>query len=157
MKTSTSLSESFKLRKSVTISERVGKALQGNEMQNVSRDELLAAFELDTEAGVAARNALISGAHFDLWLDPVPAVEILGICSARKRNLQRRGKQTLGFTETLAILRQMGEQGLLVAYVNDRDRGGYYFQLFLDPDSLKVIGCIGVNTFSGDDPATDRV
>jgi hypothetical protein len=124
-------------------------------MQNVSRGELLAAFELDTEAGGAARNSLISGAHFDLWLDPVPAVRLLGICSVRKRNLQRRGKRTVGFTETIASLRELGEQGLLVAYVNDRERGGYYFQLFLDPDSLKVIGCIGVNTASGDDASGD--
>jgi hypothetical protein len=82
MKTSILLSESSRLQKSVMISERLGKALQGNEMQNVSRDELLAAFELDTEAGVAAKNALISGAHFDLWLEPVSAVRLLGICSA---------------------------------------------------------------------------
>jgi hypothetical protein len=138
------------------ISERPGTALQGNEMRNVSRDELLAAFELDTDAGVAAKNALISGAHFDLWLEPVPAVRLLGICSARKRNLQRRGKLTVGFTECIANLREMGERGLLVAYVNDRERGGYYFQLFLDPDPLKVVGCIGVNTASGDDPTGDR-
>ncbi|MBD0741686.1 hypothetical protein [Streptomyces sp. CBMA152] len=125
-------------------------------MESVSRDELLAAFELDTEAGVAARNGLISGAHFDLWLDPVPAVRLLGICSVRQRNLQRRGKRTMGFAETIASLRELDEQGLLVAYVNDRERGGYYFQLFLDPDSLKVIGCIGVSTASGDDVTGDH-
>lgn len=125
-------------------------------MQNVSSGELLAAFELDTEAGVAARDALISGAHFDLWLDPVPAVRLLGICSVRQRNLQRRGKQTVGFADTIASLRNLGEQGLLVAYVNDRERGGHYFQLFLDPAPLKVIGCIGVSTAPGDGAAGDR-
>ena len=125
-------------------------------MQSVSRDDLLAAFELESEAGVAAQNALVSGAHFDLWLDPVPAVRLLGICSARRRNLKRRGKLTVGFTECIATLREMGECGLLVAYVNDRERGGYYFQLFLEADPLKVIGCIGVSAAPGNNSVGDR-
>jgi hypothetical protein len=135
---------------------RPGKLLGGGEMKDVSKDELLAAFELDSEAGVAARDALISGAHFDLWLQPAPAEKILGITLTRRRNLQRRGRPTVGFTETLEALAEMGERGLLVAFVNDRERGGYFFQLFLDPDPLRVIGCIGVSALPADGSTVDR-
>lgn len=51
----------------------------------------------------------------------------------------------------------MGERGLLVAYVDDRKRAGYYFQLYLEPHPLKVVGCIGVNISPEDDPITGPV
>lgn len=123
-------------------------------MGEVSAGELLAAFKSDSEAGTLAQNALRAGAHFDVLLEPIPASRLRGICRGRLGTLQRRGKPTVGATECLASLAEMGERGLLSAYVDDRERAGYYFQLYLDPHPLKVVGCMGVNISPEDDPNT---
>jgi hypothetical protein len=125
-------------------------------MSDVSTGELLAAFDFTSEATVRAKDALISGAQFQVWLEPVPAARLLGICRLRMRTLQRRGKPALGAAECLASLAEAGEQGFLVGYVDDRERRGYYYQLYLDPDPLRVIGCIGVNISPGDDTTDDQ-
>ncbi|WP_159031066.1 hypothetical protein [Streptomyces acidiscabies] len=121
-------------------------------MNEVSASELLDAFRFDSEVSGRVKNALLSGAHFDIWFTPVPAVRLLGICRARVRTLRWRGKPTVGVAECLEGLAEMGEKGLLVAYVDDRERAGYYFQLYLDPNPLKVIGCFGVNISPEDGP-----
>lgn len=123
-------------------------------MGEVSAIELLAAFESDSEAGIQAKNALLSGARFEIWLDPLPASTLRGILRRRVRSLQRRGKPVVGVTECLASLAEKGEQGLLVAYVDDRERAGYLFPLYLDPHPLKVIACMGFDTSSEGDPIT---
>ncbi|MEU3616823.1 hypothetical protein ABZ725_31645 [Streptomyces sp. NPDC006872] len=123
-------------------------------MNEVSASELLAAFEIDSEVTILVKNALTSGAYFQVWLEPIPASRLRGICQGRVRAAQRRGKPTVGAAECLASLAEMGERGLLVGYVNDRERAGYYFKLYLDPHPLKVIGCFGVNISPEDDPIT---
>ncbi|CAM5419100.1 hypothetical protein [Streptomyces aurantiogriseus] len=123
-------------------------------MSEISASELLAAFESDFEAGIQAQNALLSGARFEVWLQPLPASRLLGVCQRRVRTLQRRGKPVVGAMECLASLAEMGERGLLVAYVDDRKRAGHYFRLYLDPHPLKVVGCIGVDISPEDDPVT---
>ncbi|MGV9608896.1 hypothetical protein ACWDR2_34950 [Streptomyces sp. NPDC003631] len=117
-------------------------------MNEVSASELLAAFRTDSEVNTMVKNALNSGAHFQVWLEPISAERLRGIFWGRVRTLQRRGKQAVGVAECLTSLAEMGEQGLLVAYVDDRKRAGYYFKLYLDPHPLKVIGCYGVNILS---------
>ncbi|MGW1247206.1 hypothetical protein [Streptomyces sp. NPDC002535] len=123
-------------------------------MSEVSASELLAAFGFDSEASSRAKDALLSGANFDIWFTPIPATRLLDICRARMSTLRRRGKPTVGAAECLTGLAEMGERGLLVSYVDDRKRAGYYFQLYLDPHPLKVIGCFGVNISPEDDPTT---
>ncbi|MFE2215094.1 hypothetical protein ACFW93_24480 [Streptomyces canus] len=113
-------------------------------MSQVSTSELLAAFDFTSEATVGAKDALISGAPFQVWLDPVPASRLLGICRQRMRTLERRGVPTSGAAECLESLAERGEHGLLVAYLDDRQRKGRYFRLYLDPHPLRVIGCIEV-------------
>ncbi|MGW2437190.1 hypothetical protein OHU17_36410 (plasmid) [Streptomyces goshikiensis] len=108
--------------------------------------ELLAAFEIDSEVTTLAKSALISGAYFNVGLEPIPAETLRGICRGRVRAAQRRGKSTVGAEECLAKLAEKGERGLLVAYVDDRERAGYYFKIYLDPHPLKVVGCFGVDT-----------
>lgn len=121
-------------------------------MTKVSESELLAAFSFDSEASLRAKNALLSGAHFDVWLEPIPATRLLGICRGRVSTLHRRGKVTIGATECLTALAEMGEQGLLVAYVDDRERAGCFYQAYLEPNPLKVVGCMGVNVSPEDGP-----
>ncbi|MGW0942415.1 hypothetical protein ACWD4O_07610 [Streptomyces sp. NPDC002623] len=123
-------------------------------MNGVSASELLAAFEPDSEVSIQAKNALLSGAHLNVWLEPVPASRLLGILGGRVRTMQRRGRPIVGATECLASLAEMGERGLLVAELGHRERVGYYFRLYLDPHPLKVVGCIGIDISPGDDPAT---
>lgn len=65
--------------------------------------------------------------------------------------MQRRRKPTVGVDECLANLADKGDQGLLVAYVDDRERGGYLFPLYLDPQPLKVVACLGLGSTSEDD------
>ncbi|MFB7333852.1 hypothetical protein ACFC00_19745 [Streptomyces adustus] len=112
-------------------------------MSEVSLNELIAAFDSDSEADIRAKNALISGASFEIFPKPLPASMLTGILRARVKSLQRRNKPTIGAAECLASLAEKGEQELLVAYVNDRERGGYLYPLYLDPQPLKVVGCLG--------------
>ncbi|GLV94659.1 hypothetical protein Slala04_61130 [Streptomyces lavendulae subsp. lavendulae] len=128
---------------------------RAGEMNEISASDLLAAFDVESEASSLARDALLSGAHFDVWLDPLPAARLLGICRSRVRNLQRRGKPTVGAAECISSLAEMGERGILVAYVDDRERAGYYFRLYLDPHPLKVVGCLGVDISPEGDSITD--
>ncbi|MEU2862656.1 hypothetical protein ACIQWL_42580 [Streptomyces mirabilis] len=123
-------------------------------MNEVSAGELIAAFDSDSEASIQAKNALISGAPFEIWLKPLPASRLRGILRGRVRSLQRRGKPIVGVAECLVSLAEKGEQGLLVAYVDDRERGGYLFPLYLDPQPLKVVGCLGFGSSSEGDPIT---
>ena len=123
-------------------------------MNEVSASELLAAFETDSEVSIQAKNALLSGAPFDIWLEPLPASRLRGILRGRVRSLQRRGKPVVGVTECLASLAEKGERGLLVAYVDDRERAGYLFPLYLDPQPLKVVGCIGFGSSPEGAPIT---
>lgn len=123
-------------------------------MNEVSASELLAAWEYGSEVGIQAKNALLSGARFEVWLDPVPAPILRGTLRRRVAATQRRGRPVVGATECLASLAETGERGLLVGYVDDRERAGYYFQLYLDPHPLKVIGCVGVGISPGDDAIT---
>ncbi|MGW0466195.1 hypothetical protein ACWDX6_13080 [Streptomyces sp. NPDC003027] len=126
-------------------------------MNQVSASELLAAWESGSEVSVQAKNALLSGAHFNVWLGTVPAPRLRGVLHRRVTATQRRGRPVVGATECLASLAEMGERGLLVGYVDDRERAGYWFQLYLDPHPLKVIGCVGVGISPGDDPVTGSV
>ncbi|MEU3469352.1 hypothetical protein ABZ716_15720 [Streptomyces sp. NPDC006687] len=121
-------------------------------MNEVSASELLAAFESNSDASTQAKNALLSGASFEVWLEPLPASKLRGILRGRLRSLERRGNPVVGATECLASLAEKGELGLLVAYVDDRERAGYLFPLYLDPQPLKVVGCIGFGSSSESDP-----
>ncbi|WP_143120573.1 hypothetical protein [Actinacidiphila alni] len=133
-----------KLKTSASTSGGRGEVSLDDGLSGISASELAASFETDTGVAARAKNAVISGAHFDLWLEPIPAARLLGICRARMAILERRGKPTFGVAECLETLSEMGEQDLLVAYVDDRQRGGRYFRLYLEPDPLKVVACIGV-------------
>ncbi len=127
-------------------------------MSEVRASDLLAVFELDSEAGVQAKNALRAGADAEVWSRHVPASTLRGILQRRLSTLQRRGKPVVGAEECLASLAERGEQGLRVAYVDDRQRAGRYFRLYLDPHPLKVIGCIGVDIVSPeDDPVGESI
>jgi hypothetical protein len=123
-------------------------------VNEVSASELLAAFESDSDASIQAKNALLSGALFEIWLKPRPASMLRGILRGRVGSLQRRGKPVVGITECLAGLAEKGEQGVLVANVDDRERGGYLFRLYLDPQPLKVVGCMGFGSSPEGDPTT---
>ncbi|MEU6520482.1 hypothetical protein [Streptomyces sp. NPDC046978] len=121
-------------------------------MNEVSASEMIAAFDSESEASMQAKNALISGAPFEIYLRPQPASMLCGILRGRVRALQRRGKSTVGVAECLASLDEKHEQGLLVAYVDDRERTGYLYPLYLDPQPLEVVGCMGFRYSSEVDP-----
>ncbi|MFD9366810.1 hypothetical protein ACFWA6_03740 [Streptomyces sp. NPDC060020] len=121
-------------------------------MNEIPASELLAALEADSEVNSLVRNAVISGVHFKVGLELIPAARLLGICLGRVKAAQRHGRPTVGVAECLASLAGMGERVLLVAFANDREGSGYYFKIYLDPDPLKVIGCFGVNVSPEGDP-----
>ncbi|MFF5755968.1 hypothetical protein ACFY7A_11015 [Streptomyces longwoodensis] len=121
-------------------------------MNEVSVSELIAAFDSESEASIQAKSALISGAPFEIWFELQPASKLRGILRGRVKSLQRRSKPIVGAAECLANLAEKGEQGLLVAYVDDRARAGYLFPCYLDPHPLKVVGCLGFGSSSEGGP-----
>ncbi|MBK6011768.1 hypothetical protein [Streptomyces sp. MBT53] len=124
-------------------------------MDEVSASELLAAFDSDSGIAGQVKSALISGAPFEIWLKPQSASMLRGILRGRLGSSQRRGKSIIGAVECLADLAERGERGLLLASVDDRKRGGYLFRLFLDPQPLKVVGCVGIGPSPEDESRAD--
>ncbi|MFF9474567.1 hypothetical protein ACF1E9_18335 [Streptomyces roseolus] len=124
-------------------------------MEEVSASKLLSAFDVDSEVDALARDAMLSGADFHVGLKFIPAPTALGILRGRLWHLQRHGRQALGATECLVGLAKAGEQGILVGWVDDRKGAGYFYQIYLSPRPLRVIGCVGVDSSSGDPQVSD--
>ncbi|WP_326569400.1 hypothetical protein VSH64_48015 [Amycolatopsis rhabdoformis] len=62
----------------------------------------------------------------------------------RQRNAPRAGQPSIGFAEGLRDLDAYEGTFLTLGHLDDRPRGGYYFQLFLTPDRSRLVACFGV-------------
>ncbi|WP_043227846.1 hypothetical protein [Streptomyces sp. NRRL F-5193] len=124
-------------------------------MEELSASELLAAFGAGPEVDIQARRAMLSGADFHVGLKLIPAPIARGILRGRLWHMQRHGRQAIGAAECLAGLVEMGEQDLHVGWVDDRKGTGYFFQIYLAPRPLRVIGCVGVDSSEGDAQVSD--
>ncbi|MFE5522522.1 hypothetical protein ACFQ9Q_33105 [Streptomyces virginiae] len=110
----------------------------------MNRDELMQALAVTSAVNVQARAALAAGAAFEIWPRRIPAVRLHHTYSRRLRRLQDLNRPPLGGEEAVANLAASGSEDLLIGYIDDREEGGCFFQLFLSPDLTRVVGCIGL-------------
>jgi hypothetical protein len=79
-----------------------------------------------------------------VWSDNVPAQRVASIYSRRRRATLRAGQESVGFDEAVSDLQGYEGELLKVGFIDDRPRGGFYFQLFLDSDLSRIFACLGV-------------
>lgn len=110
----------------------------------MERDELRKAFAVESTVNLQAKNALAAGAPFEIWPGRMPAARLHHTYARRLRRLQKLERPSLGFEEAVISLANIGNQELLVGFIDDRKRGGYRFIVFLSEDLMRVIACIGL-------------
>lgn len=88
--------------------------------------------------------ALRAGALFEIYEGATDRTRLLSIYRRRWRNAERAGQPSTGFLQALTDMENFNGEALILGYVDNRDRGGYYFQLFLSPDSNCLVACLGV-------------
>ncbi|KUN33679.1 hypothetical protein AQJ30_32745 [Streptomyces longwoodensis] len=69
---------------------------------------------------------------------------LVGIYGRRERIAQRSGQPSIGFDRALEELRTFSGPELALGFIDDRGRGGFYFQLFFDPATMSVVTCFGI-------------
>jgi hypothetical protein len=106
------------------------------------------------EIPVSAVGALAAGAGCEIE-GPVGMARMRSQFARRERNSRNAGQTSIGFAESVRALEAYDEPSCVIAYIDDRPRGGYFFQLFLTPDLSGVITCFGVKPVhrGGDDSA----
>ncbi|MER5301680.1 hypothetical protein ABT039_19695 [Streptomyces lasiicapitis] len=121
----------------------------------MKRGELARAFVGESDVFLQAKGALAAGAVFEIWPGSIPAGRLHRTYVRRLHRAQALNRPSLGFEEAVASLASSGSQELLIGYIDDRERGGHYYQLFLTSDLARVVGCIGVQAISRDDADPD--
>lgn len=98
------------------------------------------------EVRLLSRAALAAGVDYKIWPESVATQRLVSIYERRERGIRRSGQPSLGFTVALDALRSYGGAELAIGFVDDRRRGGYYFQLFLEPELSSIVACFGVKS-----------
>ena len=104
--------------------------------------ELLA--EAGTRAAALAREAMAAGIPADVWEEAQPASSTRSRYGRREYTSRRAGQCSIGFEPALRALGAYSGELLARAHIDDRARGGYFFEVFLTPDFDRVIACFGV-------------
>ncbi|MGV9773377.1 hypothetical protein [Streptosporangium sp. NPDC003464] len=110
----------------------------------MDRETLVQLLDNAGEAGRACRRALMAGASFEIWPDPVEVLPLTKIYQRRARLTRRMDIPSLGFDEAVTQLCSYGLQHLILGIVKSTE-SDYRFQLFLSPDASRVVACLGVN------------
>lgn len=116
----------------------------------VERSRLIQLLAGDGEVRLLSRSALSAGAEYEVWPEAVPAQRLLAVYERRERSVRRSGQSSIGFSDALDALRTYGGPELSIGFIDDRSRGGYYFQLFMEVDLEAVVACLGVESPRGD-------
>ncbi|MGK5450490.1 hypothetical protein [Streptomyces radiopugnans] len=103
------------------------------------------------EVGVLCAKALARGTEHKVWEGEAKADWITAIYARRERRVHKVGQPSVGFPEAVADLRAYTGDHVLIGYVDDRPCGGFYFQLFLDPQAARIVACLGVRPSSRSD------
>lgn len=98
----------------------------------------------------ACLKALEDGARFEIWENDVLTAALANIYSQRARRMREKSQPTLGISEALEALESCDLAAVNIGFVDDRPRGGYYFQLFLTTDLSDVVACFGVKASDAD-------
>ena len=110
--------------------------------------ELLAG---EDEVRLLARAALAEGAGYQVEGDAIPVDRLVSIYGRRQRAAQRSGQPSIGFQRALEELRLFEGAELALGFIDDRRRGGFYFQLFLAPPMRSVVACFGIKPTRAED------
>lgn len=116
----------------------------------MERSRLIQLLAGEGEARLLSRSALSAGAEYEVWPEAVPVQRLLAVYERRERGTRRSGQSTIGFGDALDALRAYDGADLSIGFIDDRGRGGYYFQLFMDPELDGVVACLGVDSPRGD-------
>lgn len=116
--------------------------VKGDDMERSQIDGLLVSGS--GNIFLLSRSALNAGAAFKVGDHAVPAEHLVSIYSRRERHAHRAGQPSIGFTQAVASLREYGKGEVVIGSIDDRPRGGYYFQLFLSQDLSRIVACLGV-------------
>jgi hypothetical protein len=103
---------------------------------------LLSALE-SAEIPPLALDALAAGADCEIE-GPVGMARMKSLFARRERNSRKAGQPSIGFADSVRALAAYDGPSCVIGYIDDRPRGGYFFQLFLTPDASGVITCFGV-------------
>ena len=96
------------------------------------------------EIPMLAVAALVAGADFEVSDHPVGAARIRSLFGRRERTARRAGQPSVGFAESVHELGAYEGSHFVTGYIDDRPRGGYFFQLFLTPDQSSIVTCFGI-------------
>ncbi|MEU1385931.1 MULTISPECIES: hypothetical protein [unclassified Nonomuraea] len=110
----------------------------------MDRETLVQLLQDVGEAGRACRRALMTGASFEIWPDPVEVLPLTKIYQRRARLTRWMDIPSLCFDEAVTQLGSCGLQHLILGIVKS-PQSDYRFQLFLSPDASRVVACLGVN------------
>ncbi|MEV0309329.1 hypothetical protein [Nonomuraea fuscirosea] len=110
----------------------------------MDRETLVQLLDNAGEAARACRQALMAGASFEIWPDPVEVLPLTMTDRRRARLTRRMDIPSVGFDEAVTQLGACGFQRLILGIVRSTE-SGYRFQLFLSPDASRVVACLGVS------------
>lgn len=110
------------------------------------REDVLAELlgEPGTRACALAREALAAGTPADVWEKVQPTSSTRSLYGRRENASRRAGQGSVDFEAALRALGAYPGEVLARAQIDDRSRGGYFFEVFLTPDFGRVIACFGV-------------
>lgn len=117
----------------------------------IARSHLVELLAGDDEVRLLARAALAEGAGYEVEGEAVPVGRLASIFGRRQRAAQRSGQPSIGFQRALNELRLFEGGELALGFIDDRRRGGYYFQLFLAPSMRSVVACFGIKPTHAED------
>jgi hypothetical protein len=112
--------------------------------RGIGRDELLDLLAGAGPVGVACREALLAGAQYVLYDEPIPAERLAQSYARRLAHLDRTGVPTAGFADAVDALRAHGAAEVLLGSASVADPP-YHYQLFLSADADRVVACLGVS------------
>lgn len=115
----------------------------------VERSRLIQLLAGEGEVRLLSRSALSFGAPYEVWPEAVSTQRLLAVYERRQRGTRRSGQSSIGFGDALDALRAYGGADLSIGFIDDRNRGGYYFQLFMDTELNTVVACLGVESPRG--------
>jgi hypothetical protein len=74
----------------------------------------------------------------------VGTLRMRSLFARRERDSRNAGQLPIWFADSVRALEAYEGLHCVIAYIDDRPRGGYFFQLFLTPDLSEMITCFGV-------------
>lgn len=110
----------------------------------MDREQLSELISQDTESWGLCRAALIAGAPFEIYEGATDRTRLLSIYKRRWKHVGKAGQLSTGFMQALTDIEHFSGDALVLGYVDNRGDEGYYFQLFLNPDSSHLVACLGV-------------